>query len=142
MLGRVVSTRSIDWLEASFCAGGSAWVTLRGSSMAPTLVDGDRLLVQPFSEMRRPRRGDVVVLRCSMGLVTHRVATVAGGFVVTRGDGCPCDDSPRLERAVLGRVVEVARGARRFAPPRRSLARHLVGGLRALARPALGWLRG
>jgi signal peptidase I len=39
-------------------------VVIRGGSMAPALLPGDRLLVDPAAyRAREPRRGDIVLLR-------------------------------------------------------------------------------
>jgi len=47
-------------------------VVVRGRSMQPTLYDGDRLLVR---HGRRPRTGDVVVVRLPDGVVAVKRAT-------------------------------------------------------------------
>ena len=70
---------------------------VRGSSMAPGIQDGDRILVEPWSYMlASARRGDVVVLRYPLdpavdyikrviGLPGDRV-TLAGGHVWVNGE--------------------------------------------------------
>jgi signal peptidase I len=66
----------------------AAWV--RGESMAPTLADGQLLLVESASyRFRRPARGDVVVVR----LRTDQwlFAELAGGQFVKRVVGLPGD---------------------------------------------------
>jgi hypothetical protein len=112
--------RSTRFLEARLGAGHDAELTLAGWSMAPSLRDGDRLQVQPFGERERPSPGQIVVARRGARLVTHRLVTLRDGLAVTRGDGCQRDDPPLAEGALLGRVVEVRRGARRFPPPPRA----------------------
>jgi signal peptidase I len=70
---------------------------VRGSSMAPGIQDGDRILVEPWSLFFfRPERGDIVVLRYPLdptidyikrviGLPGDRV-TLADGFVWVNGE--------------------------------------------------------
>src|SRR5262249_37545489 len=49
------------WLENAWRTrrSGPVWLTLQGGSMAPTLRDGDRLLVVPFGAGETPKKGDV-----------------------------------------------------------------------------------
>ena len=70
---------------------------VRGSSMAPGIQDGDRILVEPWSYLFGPvERGDVIVLRYPLdpeidyikrviGLPGDRV-TLAGGMVWVNGE--------------------------------------------------------
>ncbi len=70
---------------------------VRGASMAPTLLPGERLLVERWTFRRRsPRAGDVVLARDprqpSRELI-KRVASVVDGRVSLRGDGMATTDS-------------------------------------------------
>ncbi len=54
--------------ETTFHLLGSVRVAVVGRSMAPTLSDGDRLLVCRLAyRLRRPRRGEIVLLRRAAG---------------------------------------------------------------------------
>ena len=95
--------------------------------MAPALRDGDRLRVVPGGGAI----GEIVVARRGGVLVAHRLVRVERALAITRGDGCRTDDPPVPVSALVGRVVEVERGGRRFGPRR-------PGALERAAR----WLRG
>ena len=90
-------------------------VTVRGGCMAPLLADGERVAVAPA---RRYWPGDVVVFQAAVGrLLVHRLLgwrPWEGALgCVSRGDGCPCHDSPVPTSRLLGRVIapERARAA-------------------------------
>jgi nickel-type superoxide dismutase maturation protease len=93
-------------------------VVVEGSSMTPTLLPGDRLLV---IRARRLRPGDLVAVpdpRQPHRLLIKRVAATNGGFVELRGDNRDASTDSRVfgpvpEHLVRGRVV------RRYAPSER-----------------------
>jgi signal peptidase I len=93
-------------------AGEGTWILLRGTSMEPAYVDGDRLLVQPLAGAPPIRPSEVVVARRGRRLVTHRVVDVRDGMVITKGDACPGTDPPMPLSALLGRVTQAHRGPR------------------------------
>jgi hypothetical protein len=84
--------------------------TVRGSSMAPLLEDGDRVRI---ARARLYLPGDVVAFRSGDGrLVVHRLlgyrlhhGRLAG---VTRGDAVPQTDPPVPFGELLGRVISRA----------------------------------
>ena len=97
------------------------WVRFRasGSSMAPAILDGDAITVEPV-EAGRLRRGDVVLARRGTTVVAHRLIgrrrRPDGGLaLLLRGDAAAGDDSPVPASDLLGRVVETRRGARTIA---------------------------
>ena len=116
------------WVEESLRAGRAAELVLRGGSMTPALRDGDCLTVEPLDGVPAP--GEIVVASRDGRLVTHRVVWAGDGWAVTRGDACKrADPAVRLDE-VVGRVVAVRAGTRRFAPPgpgrwRRLFARYM-----------------
>ncbi|HEX7309301.1 S26 family signal peptidase [Lentzea sp.] len=105
-------------------------VTVRGSSMSPTLRDGQELLARRL--FRRPRRHEVIVFRVPDPDLPHRVkrvAAVAGdpvpdwlapampdvthvpaGFVAVAGDNPRSQDSRQLGLVDCRDVVGVVRG--------------------------------
>lgn len=93
-------------------------VTVRGWSMAPALLPGERLLVDRLAYARdRPRAGDVVLvahpLRGDLRLVKRLAGVpgqaVGGGGVLARG-----------EYWVLGDNTDESTDSREFGPVRRS----------------------
>jgi len=94
------------------------WILVVGDSMAPLLLDGDRLRVSHV--IGHVRRGDVLVFRRQGVLVAHRVlrSRREGARVVflTKGDGVPSPDRPPVEEEQLvGRVVGLDRDGRYVA---------------------------
>ena len=90
-----------------------------GSSMAPAILDGDAITVEPVAAARL-RRADVVLVRRSGAVVAHRLVgwrrRAGGGLdLLLRGDAAAGDDSPVPASDLLGRVVETRRGARTIA---------------------------
>lgn len=85
----------------------------QGSSMAPFFRTGDRLALEPCGP-EDPLPGDVIVFeRAGLGLVSHRVVSVTGHGVLTRGDANRGPDPWTVPQSdILGRVV-LQRGRRR-----------------------------
>ena len=116
--------------------GHSVRFRARGHSMHPIIRSDDYLLVVPSSDIAR---GDVVLTRADRGLTAHRVMSVAGEVVITRGDNASADDAPIARERVLGRVTHAERGGRTFRVARLSRLGVLV---RAIAqRSGLRWQR-
>jgi signal peptidase I len=95
------------WFVVSYLAAMLAWVVvpslLNGwtplvvvsGSMAPTILPGDVVLIDPT--VKDPPPGAVVAYRTGDGLVTHRVVESKDGSLRTRGDANPVDDSTPVE---------------------------------------------
>lgn len=95
---------------------GPVEVTVRGSCMAPRLADGERVRI---AAARFCWPGDLVAFQTNDGqLRLHRVLGYRpwqGGIaLVTRGDGCPCHDSPVPLSRLLGRAAAPVRFADRL----------------------------
>ena len=114
-------------LAAGLTVIASRWtdaVAVRGSSMAPTLLPGELLLVERWTFGRRsPRPGDVVLARDPRDPTRElikRVVAVADERVELRGDGTATSDSrtfgavPAAE--VRWRVALRYRPLSRFGP--------------------------
>lgn len=91
-------------------------VTVRGSCMAPRLADGERVRI---AAARFCWPGDLVAFQAGDGrLRLHRVL----GYrpwqgriaLITRGDRCPCHDSPVPLDRLLGRAAAPVRFADRL----------------------------
>ena len=67
------------------------YVVIKGSSMAPTLVEGDVRLVYPtpFPDITV---GSIVAYRSMRGDILHRVIERTERCLYTRGDNAPRDD--------------------------------------------------
>ena len=100
--------RGAAFVAAMLETRGEIWVTGVGDSMAPTIREGDRVLLVPVGPLRR---GDVVLGDFGRSLVLHRVLTLLpDGSILTIGDAH--SDPERLARVhVLGRAVVVERRA-------------------------------
>lgn len=80
-----------------------------GACMGPDLPPGE---VVTISRERRPRIGDVVLVRQAAGLRLHRLVfgpPFSGTAWRTKGDGLPALDPPIGPADVLGTVVEPSR---------------------------------
>ncbi len=99
------------WLQG-FGRWGSGWLTLLGVSMRPSLMPGDRVLVQRAGE-RGLRPGDIGVFFNGQRIVVHRVMAAlgsgAGRRYVESGDA-NSGWSVLPASAVVGRVTAVERG--------------------------------
>jgi nickel-type superoxide dismutase maturation protease len=99
--------------------GRGPWVrvAVAGDSMSPALADGDWLLCRRLREGRRPRVGDVVVVRRpdrDLLLVKRVVRREPEGWWV-EGDNSARSDDSRVFGVVPDRDV-VARVLLRYAP--------------------------
>jgi signal peptidase I len=82
-------------------------VTVRGRSMAPLLEAGEQVLVDRFAyHVRAPRRGDVALVRGTLGgpdLLLKRIVGLPGETVAVERDRLRIDGRPLdLGRPVVG----------------------------------------
>jgi signal peptidase I len=102
-------------------------VPSRGSSMWPTVRDGDVLLVDRAA---LPTVGDIVVARAGKGFIAHRLVARDAGRVRcanARGDLDPWID----EESLFGRVAGIERGGRLLEVGRQSRNVHILWALRS-----------
>lgn len=100
--------------EALLRGGLPARVLARGGSMAPLVLDGDVLLVEPLAEA--PRIGDVVAARRTGGpLVLHRVVALCARGFVLQGDAHAVIDGEFTPSELFGVAVVAERRGRRRA---------------------------
>jgi hypothetical protein len=106
----------VHLLEALLGGGHSVRFRAPGSSMHPTIRNGEAITVVPIG--RSPVRvGDVVLYRRGHAAIAHRVVRVRSsgrsvGFVL-RGDAAYSCDRPIELAQVLGRVTAIERDGRR-----------------------------
>lgn len=82
---------------------------LRGTSMVPTIQNGQEVEISPCASVRL---GDIVLIRTKNGrAIAHRVIAKRDGRIRLQGDGNLRHDAAWHSReAVLGRVTAVRRG--------------------------------
>ncbi len=85
---------------------------VRGTSMYPSLIHGDRVRVVPTT-VEEVRIGDMVLRFGETGPMIHRVVgwwwTREGWRILTKGDGARWFDSPLRPDHLVGRVVAYVR---------------------------------
>jgi phage repressor protein C with HTH and peptisase S24 domain len=100
--GTAAAIAALGWVAAQAYAVG-----VSGSSMVPTLVDGDMLVAYP---VRRVRPGDVVIARFrarpDLLVVKRAIRPYRDGWWIEGDNSLVTDDSRRYgEAVVLGRVL-------------------------------------
>jgi hypothetical protein len=112
-LGRIAFDAT--WLRTLGLGGGGGGrlsvIRVAGDSMAPTLADGDDILVDHDDGAGRLRDG-IYVLRIEGSLVVKRLAVGPGGRISVRSDNQTYPGWPDIEPGsvdVAGRVVWVGR---------------------------------
>ena len=93
-----------EMIRLTLANGRSAWLAVSSGSMRPLLEEGDEVLVEPV-QLRQLQRGDVILVRDRLGLLTHRFYGVVNGRLHTRGDRNLLPDPPAQLGQLLGRVV-------------------------------------
>lgn len=91
-------------------AGGELWVGGSGQSMSPTVRHADQVLIVPLD--RPARRQDIVLVPYGPRHMLHRVVSISGDTLHTRGDARSHDDPAVSSGAVVGRAVAVRRDER------------------------------
>ena len=96
---------------------GHILVVTSGSSMLPTLRQPDLLEIAPYgSDQPGPSIGDVICFFSpeKKYRVIHRVISISGNGIITRGDNNPTADEGLLSREeIIGKVVFAWRGGMR-----------------------------
>jgi hypothetical protein len=100
--------------------------------MVPSLYPSDVLHVERCS-LSQISPGEIALCKHEGRFFAHRaVEKFSAGIrpqLRTRGDALDACDPARSESEVLGRVILVERGERRFAPPRLGAVRSLLAAL-------------
>lgn len=102
----------VELVREAANARAHVWVRVRGASMVPAIPAGSSVRLGPLPE-RSLRRGDVVLALTTSGQpVLHRIRSVDGDRVITKGDALPQPDSPLDLRAVIAMadIVRVRTG--------------------------------
>lgn len=106
---RGVAAAEPEALRALLASAGELRLVVAGSSMKPTILAGDSVVIRPLAGA--PRVGDVVVYSRGGRLWCHRVL-LPGRSVITKGDARGRPDAPVPKRDIIGRAVALQRGSR------------------------------
>jgi hypothetical protein len=74
--------------------------------MWPVLKRGDLIFIRN-TELEDIKIGTLVVFRRKGGSVVHRVVSIEGNIITTRGDANPNEDKPIHYNSVIGRVPTI-----------------------------------
>lgn len=115
--GREVALDTPDFLEQArqmLSRGIPVAMRMSGSSMRPTIEDGDIVTIKPMDE-NPIKPGDIILYQTRFDTaVIHRVVRIDRGtserVVITRADSSNQPDIPAPLHRVLGRVNLVERG--------------------------------
>ena len=93
----------VEATEEALSKGVPVRTVVAGMSMAPTLRDGDHIIIDKAEALQV---GDIVVAMTERktGYVVHRIARVEGDMVVARGDNRETYDEPVPRCRVVGVV--------------------------------------
>ena len=97
-------------VEERLHEGGPVTIVLHGTSMQPTLNDGDRVTLAPLEG--EPHVGDVVLFRYAGRHLLHRIIAAEGGRYTIQGDNCYGTESARREDIVARLVAAHNRDGR------------------------------
>jgi hypothetical protein len=126
----------------------SGYLRLRatGYSMLPAVLPGDILHVRRCAIGDVPK-GAIALFECYGRLVAHRVVEIVragarpGSGLITRGDSMPATDPLVTEAELLGVVVSIERGRRKFRPAeRRGPASRLASAVALRSAHASKWI--
>ena len=93
-------------VEERLREGEKVTIVLRGTSMHPILAEGDKVTLEPLRS--DPLPGEVVLFRCGIHHVLHRVIATDGDTYTMQGDNCYGTET--ANRAdIVARLVEVHR---------------------------------
>ncbi|HXW57598.1 MAG TPA: S24/S26 family peptidase [Candidatus Cybelea sp.] len=108
---------------------GELRLSVRGSSMVPSLLPGDVLTIRR-ADVREMGEGEIVLSLRGNRFVIHRLLgraeSGAGPRWITRGDALTENDPPVGRDDVLGRVVRIQRSGRSWKPAKPSSFARLV----------------
>jgi signal peptidase I len=108
---------------------GAVRLAAFGCSMTPAIFPGDVLTVRPASA-DEVQPGDVVLYRRGKRFFIHRLVRAEqasrGIMLMTQGDALREADPPFDANDLLGRVVLIERGNKRFVPNARRILESMV----------------
>lgn len=81
---------------------GYGMANVLSGSMEPTFSKGALLLVK---NTRNVQEGDIVVYQSRNELIVHRIISLDGDEVITKGDANPVEDEPFMKSQIKGKVI-------------------------------------
>lgn len=112
----------LDLAAAMLHESGSICLSLRGTSMLPALWPGDQLTIESIAHGELVP-GDIVLVMRDHRFFVHRLIKSLWDqgrlSWITKGDAAPRRDVAVFANELLGRVTNIQRGNRNFAPGRR-----------------------
>ena len=90
-------------VEEQLAAGGQVKIPLVGTSMQPTLVAGDIIVLEKANEVAV---GDVVLFRYDGRHLLHRIVAIEGDRYTMRGDNCVSNEVAKRED-IVARMMAV-----------------------------------
>lgn len=139
--GREVTLETLDFLERArqlLSSGVAAEIKMSGSSMRPTIEDGDIITLVPLNDIP-VKQGDIVLLQTRVDTaVIHRVVRIdrssSERIIVTRGDAAQQNDVPVPAHRVLGKVKQIERAGEnvRISKPNSGLFEKMYSMLKRL----------
>jgi signal peptidase I len=108
---------------------GQARLSVTGASMIPAIWPGDVISVRR-RKLAALQVGKIVLYRRGENLTAHRITSIRGARLVTRGDSLPHNDPSISESDIVGEVVSLLRSGRRIPVRRTFLQRSASSVLR------------
>lgn len=82
--------------------------TISSGSMWPALKEGDVVLLKGVDSIDDVKVGDIIGFRHQDGFAIHRIASIEGDQITTKGDANTREDEPIEVEAVIGKVPTIA----------------------------------
>lgn len=108
---------------------GTATLKVTGSSMLPAILPGDVLKIRRHLP-NELRPGQIILYTRNGRLIAHRIISVSGNFLITRGDVLQSVDPPVRESEVIGSVDGILRNGQSVDARRTTRTRALAWMLR------------
>lgn len=96
LLSRMAGDNQL-WLPFGYGAAN-----VLSGSMEPTFSEGTLLIIK---EAKETKVGEIVVYQADEELIVHRVVSVEGDIIVTKGDANAVCDRPFRDSALRGKVI-------------------------------------
>lgn len=103
--------------------GKKVEITVKGQSMRPFLLNGEKVTVVPVSDSNKLRKGIIILAKTLQGTTfMHRIHEMQDNLILMKGDGNIDQTELVMQTNVLGIVSSIHRNDREISPytlPRR-----------------------